>query len=76
MSKGFTELFGWFLFTLVDFPAVDHHVVIGTGTDALPVMKEVKREAKRRKIKLVIVRTRKAIQELKQGTAGTNALLN
>src|SRR5439155_26965943 len=49
MSKGFTELFGWFLFTLVYFPAVDHHVVIGTGTDALPVMKEVKREAKRRK---------------------------
>jgi hypothetical protein len=29
--------------------------VIGTGTGALPVMKEVKREAVRRKIKLLVM---------------------
>src|SRR5437588_12117089 len=41
-------------------------LVIGTGTGALPVMDEVKQEAKRRKIKLVILPTKEAIQELKQ----------
>jgi hypothetical protein len=50
--------------------------VIGTGTGALPVMDEVKREAKRRKIKLVILPTEKAIQELKKQTAATNAILH
>ena len=35
-------------------------LVIGTGTSALPVMDEVKREAKRRKIKLVILPTQEA----------------
>ena len=39
-------------------------------------MKEVKREAKRRKIKLLILPTRKAIQELKHETTGTNAILH
>jgi hypothetical protein len=33
-------------------------LVIGTGTGALPVMKEVKREAKRRKIKFLILPTK------------------
>ena len=51
-------------------------LVIGTGTGALPVMDEVKQEAKRRKIKLVILPTRKAIQELKQEPAATNAILH
>jgi len=30
--------------------------VIGTGTGALPVMEEVKREAQQRKVELLIVR--------------------
>ena len=34
-------------------------LVIGTGTGALPVMKEVKQEAKRRKIKLTVLPRRK-----------------
>jgi hypothetical protein len=51
-------------------------LVIGTGTGALPVMQEVKREAKRRKIKLLILPTKQAIKELKQKTAGTNAILH
>lgn len=38
-------------------------LVVGTGADgALPVMKEVKLEAKRRKIELLILSTAKAIE--------------
>src|SRR5213594_31103 len=51
-------------------------LVIGTGTGALPVMQEVKREAKRRKIKLVILPTKQAIKELKQHPDDTNAILH
>ena len=51
-------------------------LVIGTGTGALPVMDEVKQEAKRRKIKLLILPTRKAIQELKKEPSETNAILH
>ncbi len=50
--------------------------MIGTGTGALPVMEEVKREAQRRKIKLVILPTREAIRELRQKTDRTNAILH
>src|SRR6266513_5262125 len=41
-------------------------LVIGTGTGALPVMKEVKQEANRRKIKLLVMPTVEAIKALKQ----------
>ena len=41
-------------------------LVIGTGTGALPVMDEVKREARRRRIRLLILPTADAIEELKQ----------
>jgi hypothetical protein len=51
-------------------------LVIGTGAGALPVMKEVKREAKRRKIKLLILPTKEAIKELKQHPGDTNAILH
>jgi hypothetical protein len=39
-------------------------------------MKEVKREAKRRKIKLLILPTVQAIKELKQHPSDTNAILH
>src|SRR5712671_5984595 len=51
-------------------------LLIGTGRGALPVMDEVKKEAKRRKIKLVILPTKEAIQELKQEPSETNAILH
>jgi hypothetical protein len=51
-------------------------LVIGTGTGALPVMKEVQREAKRRKIKLLVLPTTQAIQTLKQNPDKTNAILH
>jgi len=52
------------------------HRHIGTGTGALPVMDELKREARRRKIALVIVPTVRAIELLKQQSADTNAILH
>ena len=51
-------------------------LVIGTGTGALPVMKEVKREAMRRKVKLVILPTAKAIKKFQEQPKGTNAILH
>ena len=39
-------------------------------------MNEVKKEAERRKIKLVILPTREALRELKQEPAATNAILH
>src|SRR5215471_8343772 len=49
-----------------EIPWTCRRLVIGTGTGALPVMDEVKREAARRKIKLLILPTLEAIEELKQ----------
>jgi len=52
-------------------------LVIGTGaTGALPVMEEVKSEARRRKIDLVILPTEEAIEKLKENPRGTNAILH
>ena len=51
-------------------------LVIGTGTGALPVTAEVKHEAERRHIELVIVPTARAIVLLKQQPADTNAILH
>jgi hypothetical protein len=43
---------------------------------AMPVMKEVKREAQRRKIKLLVLSTAQAIKTLKQNPNETNAILH
>ena len=51
-------------------------LVIGTGTGELPVMKEVKREAARRKIKLLTLPTSEAMKVLKEDSAKTNAVLH
>ncbi len=58
------------------YPWECRRLVIGTGTGALPVMEQVKREAQRRKIELVIVPTARAIALLKQQSADTNAILH
>jgi hypothetical protein len=47
-----------------------------TAYGALPVMKEVRREAKERKIKLLILPTAEAIAALKQDSGETNAILH
>ena len=51
-------------------------LVIGTGTGALPVMDQVKREAQRREIELVIVPTVRTIELLKRQSADTSAILH
>jgi hypothetical protein len=52
-------------------------LVIGTGaTGALPVMEEVKSEARCRRINLVILPTVEAIEELRENPRGANAILH
>ena len=51
-------------------------LVVGTGTGALPVMEELKREAKRRKIELLILPTVRAIHVLERDPTETNAVLH
>src|SRR5215472_3650786 len=76
-SKEFRNAFGHTPLSLKEaIPWKCRRLVIGTGAGALPVMEEVKGEAKRRKIKLVILPTKEAIQELKKEAATTNAILH
>ena len=53
-----------------------HRLVIGTGMGALPVMDEVKQEARRRNVELRILPTAQAIELLKGAGPGTNAILH
>jgi len=60
-----------------DIPWTCRRLVIGTGAHgALPVMDDVKREAKRRKVELVILPTPDAIKILHDGSEQTNAILH
>ena len=76
-SKKFKDTFGHTPLSVEEqIPRKCHRLVIGTGTGALPVMKEVEREAERRKIELVILPTNRAIEILKREPADTNAILH
>ncbi|MGH9628664.1 MAG: MTH938/NDUFAF3 family protein [Bryobacteraceae bacterium] len=76
-SKQFRDAFGHTPLSMEeDIPWKCRRLVIGTGAGALPVMEEVKREAQRRNIKLIIRPTLEAIQELKEDSAATNAILH
>jgi len=60
-----------------DIPWRCRRLVIGTGADgALPVMRQVRDEARRRKIDLVVLPTSKAISALAGAPAHTNAILH
>src|SRR5438046_6391121 len=60
-----------------DIPWRCRRLVIGTGADgALPVMKEVHEQARRREVELVIVPTAQAISVLAKTTKDTNAILH
>ena len=60
-----------------DIPWRCRQLVIGTGADgALPVMDEVREEARRRHVELVILPTAQAIGALAQATKDTNAILH
>jgi hypothetical protein len=76
-SKRFREEFGHTPLSLEEeIPWACRRLMIGTGAGALPVMEAVKDEAKRRKIKLLILPTVEAIEELKQHPSDTNAILH
>jgi hypothetical protein len=76
-SRKFREDFGHTPLSLEEaIPWKCRRLVVGTGTGALPVMKEVKAEARRRKIELMILPTAEAIEKLKQQPDGTNAVLH
>ena len=51
-------------------------LVIGTGTGALPVMDELKQEARRRNVELRILPTAHALELLKEAGPDTNAILH
>jgi len=77
-SKKYREAFGHTPVSLdEDIPWQCRRLVVGTGDEgALPVMDEVKLEAKRRRIDLLIRPTPQAIEMLKQRPGGTNAILH
>jgi hypothetical protein len=76
-SKKFREEFGHTPLSIKeDIPWKCRRLVIGTGGGALPVMEEVKEEARRREVELMIVPTAEAIKTLQENPADTNAILH
>src|SRR6516225_11595734 len=68
-SKKFRDAFGHTPLSIEEeIPWKCRTLVIGTGTGALPIMEEVKQEAKRRRIKLLVLPTAQAIQTLEANT--------
>ena len=76
-SKKFGEAFGHTPLSLEEeIPWKCRRLVVGTGEGALPVMDEVKREAKRRKVELLILPTEEAMKLLNRHAKSTNAILH
>jgi hypothetical protein len=60
-----------------DIPWQCRRLVIGTGAEgALPVLRQVRDEARRRKVDLVVLPTAEAIGVLAEATRDTNAILH
>ena len=77
-SKRFRGAYGHTPLSIAeDIPWRCRRLVVGTGAGgALPVMQQVRDEARRRKIDLVILPTAEAIGALTKATADTNAILH
>jgi hypothetical protein len=77
-SKQFRDEFGHTPLSVEEnIPWKCHQLVIGSGAyGRLPVMQEVRREAERLKIKLLILPTIEAIEMLNQNPKDTNAILH
>src|SRR5207245_8062295 len=76
-SKKFRDAFGHTPLSMEEkIPWNCRRLEVGTGTGALPVMEEVKHEAKRRKVELVILPTARAIEGLEEEREKTNAVLH
>ena len=76
-SKQFRDKFGHTPLSIEEkIPWKCHRLVIGTGAyGRLPVMEEVKREAERRHVELIIVPTGEAIRLIEKESAA-NAILH
>jgi hypothetical protein len=77
-SKPFRDAFGHTPVSIEEnIPWDCRRLVVGTGADgALPVMDEVKQEAARREVELLIVPTSEAIRALQAEPKDTNAILH
>ena len=76
-SKRFRDSFGHTPLSLEEeIPWKCSRLVVGTGTGALPVMDEVRREARRRKVELIILPTEEAMELLNRRAENTNAILH
>ncbi len=77
-SKGLRDVFGHVpLSEGEEIPWECQQLVIGTGAmGQLPITDEVKEEAKRRHVKLVVVKTAEAVKTLKSKPPDTNAILH
>jgi hypothetical protein len=76
-SKKFRDKFGHTPLSAEErIPWKCRRLVIGTGMGALPVMDEVKQEARRRHVELRILPTAEAIEILEKAGSDTNAILH
>lgn len=76
-SQKFRDAFGHTPLSIEEeIPWKCRRLVIGTGGGALPVMDEVKAEAKRRHVKLEIMPTAEAIAALEEHPDHVNAVLH
>jgi hypothetical protein len=77
-SKKFRDEFGHTPLSIEeDIPWKCRRLVVGTGAHgSLPVMNDIKLEAERRKIELVILPTAEAIKALEENAGQTNAILH
>ncbi|MGO8961060.1 MAG: MTH938/NDUFAF3 family protein [Streptosporangiaceae bacterium] len=77
-SKKFRDAYGHTpLSTSEDLPWRCHRLVIGTGAEgALPVMDQVRDEARRREVDLIVLPTTQAIGVLAKTIKDTNAVLH
>ena len=76
-SRKFRDAFGHTPLSIEEkIPWKCRRLVVGTGTGALPVMADVKKEAKRRNVQLLVVPTSEAIKALRETPDQTNAILH
>jgi hypothetical protein len=77
-SKKFREEFGHTPVSVnEEIPWKCQRLVVGTGRyGSLPVMNEVRLEARRRKVDLLILPTDEALETLAKQSEGTNAILH
>lgn len=77
-SKKFREEYGHTPLSVEEeIPWKCQRLVIGTGAyGSLPVMKNVRSEAERRRVELQILPTAQAIKLIEEGVDGTNAILH